>query len=471
MLIIHIASLRPLFLLASLVVVEQSTPGGEAVPAMTLEQARGYALGHSPTLQTAKSRLSERQAISEVPRSGWLPKLGAAAELFVSSVNDTTATVAPSPTVEIPRIGGRPASPSGETWTSPGVWRAYPSTLVAIGVTQQIYDFGLLAARTAAADAEVAAERFRLNGSTLDVLLSVDVAYFSARAALAVLDAAVAAERRSQAERDQAEANVRAGLQPPIFLDRAEADLARFQVAVVRARGALAVARTLFASTVGFDGALLDATGQFQPPATLPDLSTSLQMAFARDPHLLELGQELHAREKESQSVWAELRPNVFATATLSTRAGGAPVSAHSGVAPSGGGWVPETPNWDVGVLLSFPILDPVIAARARDSAERERVVQSEILEAKSAVAAAVSQAHELADEARRALPAVQKAFDAAKRNEAQAVARFGAGLGTSVELADAEALLSDAEVQVAIGNFEVGRTEALLERAVGGLP
>ncbi len=462
--------LQPLLLSAALATgVDASPAGSPSVPGMTLQQALSYARVHNPSLQTAKSRLAEQEALSRVPGQGWLPKIGAGAQVFVSSLNNTTAMVAPSSAVLIPRIGGRTADPTA-SWGDGDSWHAYPSTFVGIGISQQVYDFGLLAARTAAADAELAAERFRLTGSTLDVVLSVNVSYYSARAAQAVLGAAVAAVSRAQAERDQAEASVKAGLLPPIYLDRAEAELARFEVGVVRARGGLQVARMLFANTVGYEGPLLDAIGVGTATAVLPDLTRSLELAFAQDPRLAALGQELRARQQETQSIWAELRPNLLATATLSSRAGGAPATAN-GASPSGGGWVPETPNWDVGLLLNFPLFDPVVSARARAATEREQVIQSEILEARSAVAVAVSQAYELADEARRTIPALRRALEAARRNEAQAAARFASGLGTSVELADAEGLLADAEVQSAVGDFEVGRTQAFLDRAVGGLP
>jgi len=54
---------------------------------------------------------------------------------------------------------------------------------------------------------------------------------------------------------------------------------------------------------------------------------------------------------------------------------------------------------------------------------------------------------------------------DAAHANYAQAEARFKAGLGTSLELADAEAVRTDAEIQLAIGRFEALRARAVLGR------
>ena len=68
---------------------------------------------------------------------------------------------------------------------------------------------------------------------------------------------------------------------------------------------------------------------------------------------------------------------------------------------------------------------------------------------------------------ARDALPALQHELEAARANYAQADARFKAGLGTSVELADAEALRTDAEIQLALGTFELAKARAAFGRAI----
>ena len=57
--------------------------------------------------------------------------------------------------------------------------------------------------------------------------------------------------------------------------------------------------------------------------------------------------------------------------------------------------------------------------------------------------------------------------LEAARSNYTQADARFKAGLGTSVELADAEALRTDGEIQLALGVFELARARAAFGRSI----
>ena len=53
------------------------------------------------------------------------------------------------------------------------------------------------------------------------------------------------------------------------------------------------------------------------------------------------------------------------------------------------------------------------------------------------------------------------------RANYAQADARFKAGLGTSVELADAEGLRTEAEIQLVLGEFELARARAAFGRTI----
>ena len=81
-----------------------------------------------------------------------------------------------------------------------------------------------------------------------------------------------------------------------------------------------------------------------------------------------------------------------------------------------------------------------------------------------------MQQAYVAVDVAQAALVGLERAVDAARANYAQAEARFKAGLGTSLELADAEAVRTDAEIQLAVGQLRrAARPRASLARLIGG--
>src|SRR5262249_22958646 len=84
--------------------------------------------------------------------------------------------------------------------------------------------------------------------------------------------------------------------------------------------------------------------------------------------------------------------------------------------------------------------------------------------------AAVVQQSYVTVEIAQAAVVGLQRAVEAATANYAQAEARFKAGLGTSLELADAEAVRTDAEIQLAVGRYDVLRARAFLARMLGEL-
>jgi outer membrane protein len=61
----------------------------------------------------------------------------------------------------------------------------------------------------------------------------------------------------------------------------------------------------------------------------------------------------------------------------------------------------------------------------------------------------------------------LQRGLDAAVANYNQASARFAAGMGNAIEMADAEDLRTTAEVDLARGTFEVARARAVLGRFI----
>jgi outer membrane protein TolC len=435
-----------------------STNALEPKRAFLLPEALAYAHAHQPSIHAALARVTARMKEAEIASGQWLPTVAATGQLFAMTSNNTTSTYVQPAFMDIPRIGGTSATTAGSL--SP-----YASTLVGAGLTQQAFDFGRIGAERAAADALVQVEKHRADAERLDIDFGVEEAFFSVFAAKAVLKAAEEAYERSRVHRDLAKRGVDAGLRSPIELTRADADLERFDVGRVRARGGLAIAQSVLSAAIGAPDAAVDVAGDPVGLADMPALPEALAMAQARDPRLAETIAELKAAEETTRAVGAELRPDVSLTATLTGRAGAAPPS--SGLEPTGAGWLPIVPNWDVGVVLSWPLFDGVIAARRNAAQSAEQVRRDEIDVRREQQVAEVRQTYVSVRVARAALFALARSVVAARANYDQADARFGAGIGNAVELADAENVRTDAEIQLAIGQFDLERSRAAFGRAI----
>lgn len=425
---------------------------------LTMAEALAYAREHQPTIRAALARVSARISQAEIPSSQWLPTAGVTAQLFAMTANNTTGTYVQPSFMDVPRIGATPGTTGGSL--SP-----HASTLVGAGVQQEVFDFGRIAAERATADALVRVERHHADAERLDVDFGVEEAFFSVFAAKAIVKASDDAYDRARVHRDLAQAGVKSGLRSPIELTRAEADLARFDIGRVRARGGLAVAQSVLAAAIGAPDPAVDASGETPRPADMPALPRALELAQTRDPRLAAAIAQLRTAEAHTRAVGAELRPDLSLTATLSGRAGGA--SPSNGAVPAGSGWIPDVANWDVGILLSWPLFDGTVAARRDAARTAEEVQRDEIDIDREQQVARVRQNYVEVQVARSTLTALDNAIVAARANYDQADARFRAGLGTAVELADAEAVRTDAEIQLALGQFELARARAAFGRAI----
>ena len=434
------------------------SPVAPSVRAMSLGEALAYARVHQPAVLVGIARVAAAKEAANVPRAQWQPLVEVNAQLLGATANNTTASYVTPSYMDIPRIGGTRA-------TSSGTWQPYASTFVGAGIVQEGFDFGRIAAQTAAADALVDVQRQGSANALLDVTYGVEEAYFATYAAKAILKASEDAYARAKVHRDLAKSGVDAGMRSPIELTRAEADLARFDAGRIKARGGVETAQAVYAAAVGVTDAALDVTGTTNGPLDLPALNDAIAQASGRDPRIRAAIAQLRMQENQTRAVRAQARPDLSLTGTISGRAGGAAPS--SGIAANQDGWLPNVPNWDVGVVFSWPLFDPIVNARAEASHVAEQVHREELNQVRFDEVAAIRQAYIAASVAREALPALQQSLDAARANYAQADARFRAGLGTAVELADAEAVLADAESNLALGVFEVARTRAVFGRRI----
>jgi outer membrane protein TolC len=428
---------------------------------MSLSAALEYALTHQPAVKAALARVSARQADVGIPRGEWLPSVGLTAQALVGTVNNTTASYLGAPLVPTPRVGGTTV-----TTGSGASWSPEPSTFAGLGVTQEVFDFGRITAEVTAADSLVGVERLTAEAQSLDVRLGVEEAYFAVYSAKAVLVASEEGFQRARVHFDLARVGVSSGLRSPIEQTRAAAELARLDIIQIRARGSVRIAQTLFAAAVGAPEPALDISDEPPVPADMPSFDVAVQRALQREPQLQAALARIQAQEDETRAAFAQLRPDLSLAGTLNTRAGGAEPSG-GGPSPAGKGWIPSVPNWQVGIVLSWPLFEGTLWGRGKASQQREGVRREEAALVQQELVARVDSSYVSVSVAREALPRLQASVDAARANYAQADARFRAGLGTSVELADAESIRTDAEIGLALGEFELARSRAAFGRAI----
>jgi outer membrane protein TolC len=427
------------------------------VRALSLTEAITIAHRVHPSLAAARARIEAARAAADVPRAGWRPTVGATAQLFLGTMNNSAGSWLGSPVVDLPRIGATPIR--DEPQLSPTA-----ATLVATGVRQTLWDFGLFAARGVAADALVDLARAREIQERLDLELAVTEAFLAVRVSRAIAVAAARAAELAGAHRDRVQALVERQLRPPVELARADADVARFEVGRLRAEQAIILARSVYAAAIGVEEVEIEASGELPASPPLPTLDRAIAIALGKEPEIKSAAAALEAQRAETDAI--RNAPLLFATGSISGRAGGAEPTA--GITPAGDGFLPLVPNWNVGVVLTLPILDPTVSAR-RDAARAiEDVRRDELANVRLRQRVSTQRAWLDAQLAAATLAPLERAAAAAKTAREQASALYGSGLSTSLEVADAEARELDAQIELEIARFESARARARLSRLMG---
>jgi outer membrane protein TolC len=301
--------------------------------------------------------------------------------------------------------------------------------------------------------------------TVLDVDFNVEEAYFAVYAARGVLRASNDAYDRARSHRDLAKAGVDSGLRSPIELARQEAALARYDIGRIRAEGGLTMAEAVLAAAIGSPEERVDVAGDPPKPLSMPSLADAMRRAATHDPRIRQALAQIKAREEATRAIGARLRPDLYLAGTVSGRAGGAPTA--TGVTPTGDGALPYVPNWDAALVLDWPIFDGTIAARRDAAKATEQVAREELDVVRDQQIATIERTYTQFGVASQALAGLTQAVVSARANYDQADARFRAGLGTAVELADAEDLRASSEINLALGQFDVARARAAFGRAI----
>jgi outer membrane protein TolC len=419
----------------------------------TLEEAVAEALATHPRLAEARAHRDSAEAQVRESRTEVLPEVGLSAE-----ANRSTGNTPPGAFFLAPGFVPISGAPRGKTLDS-GTWQTGAAVYAA-------WDLFSLARQAAAVDAALAG---RAQASATIEAQRLEVAYQAADAFLLALEAE-AAVHAVAANVQRAEVLVAAtrplvvqNLRPGVEQARAEADLANAQTQLARTEQARDVRRAELAESLGHAGARVEAI-----PGTLLGPVDRLRPSPTRDvaghPQVVEATAAARHVAEARGVVEAQYLPRLNLVAALWARGSGFLDSPGSGL-------IPDIPNWAAGAVVTWPILDiPAIRARARvvdadyaaSIARRDEVVL--------AVSGQLARASAVVEGAQRVAQQTPPALASARAAEQQALARYQSGLAPVVDVADAERVLAQAEIDDAVARLEVRRALLLFARASGDL-
>jgi outer membrane protein TolC len=419
----------------------------------SLEEALQYALDHYPTVRAALEQSNASTAHVDVARSSYLPRFDAFWQMNRATANNTFGLLLPQ--AVIPSISGPVlSSPSSDS-----VWGSALGGLL----TWEPFDFGLRG--SSVREAEAGARRAQADETVtrLTVQNAVAVAFLGVVSAQQALTAAEADVQRREVLARAARVLTDNQLRPGAEASRAEAELAAARTRAIQARQAVVVARATLSQMLGIPGGVVEVNAsrllETIPPGEAPPAS-------AAEHPLLQSGQAAVDLARARETVLAKTDyPRVYLQSSVFGRGSGG--NADGTFDGGGDGLGLERANWAAGVQVVFPNVFDFSSRHARQAAASAltRAEGARYDESLLTVTAQQRTADAMVDAARAIAQNTPIQLAAAQQSEAQARARYDAGLAGIVEVAEAQNLLAGAEYQNGVARVDVWRS--LLARAI----
>ena len=402
---------------------------------LTLDDAIAIALEAQPTIQAtlydyAAARARVREAFAPL-----LPQLSGSA-----AATRSHSSVLPSSTTS----GGR---------TVVAVSRQPADTFLAqVQLSQLLFDFGKTMAATQVARklAEVSAEGVELQRQL--IALTVKEAYTSILLAQRLIRVQEQAVERAELNLSSAKGFYDVGTQPLSTVVRAEVDVANAKVDLINARNALRTARVALNTALAIDASTeteIQDNLEYQP--TTLDRAALRAEALRQSPEYRQARLQSAAAAAGVQQASRNFLPNITGTGAY------------------GGSQLELNPNWSLILAFSWNIFDGgnLIAAydeaRANLGAASARVKVAELTLIQN-----LEQAEIAVEAAQQRIEAARVLIASSQENFRLAQGRFDVGVGTILEITDAQLALTQAQNTEAQALADYRIALAQLDRAAG---
>jgi|GEM_PF-749577 len=415
---------------------------------LALEEALELAYRNNPDLRVALLELEQRQAALREAQAAYYPTVS-----LNGQVRGQNTTSSDGSGLVPNEAGGF----TFDTSTSEELGVSYSTDL---GVTYNVYSSGRRSATVAAAEERVELALLEVERRREELRLATANEYYD-------LQAAIESIRISQAFLEEAERNLQdtslreeVGVGTRFDVLRAEVQVANARQDVVNAQRARQVAQRALAARLNVPPALTITTVPVDIAGTWPlSLEESIVQAFQ---NRAELEQQLTQREVNEALQRAELaalgpQVDLFANYSLSD------------ILTQDDSF---NDNYSFGARVSWTLFEGGAAqARARQRELDVEIAERNFEEARNTIRLGVESAYfnlqsnqTNIDTARLAVTQAQEALDLA-------ILRFDAGVGTQLDILNAQSELTDAEVNLVQAIIGYNRSLAELKRATSNIP
>ena len=411
----------------------QSRPA--APTSLSVQEAQALALKDNPQISVARlTALASQQVTREVRSVLW-----------------------PLARIDLTGVDARPGSRiSAGALNNPNLYQRAAAGAV---VSQLLTDFGRTTNLVASASLAAKAENQNALATKEQILLAVDQAFYNALQTQAVLTVAQQTVQDRQTVSDQVGALYRSKLKSELDFSFANVNLAQAKLLLLDAQNNLNAAHASLSAVLGFQNLqnfqlVEDTTPVVPPPDNVDDLITT---AFTMRPEILALEFQSQSAQRFQKAERDLLFPNISALGAV----GDTPVRN------------PVITNWygAVGVNIDIPVFNGFLfTARSREASLRAQASEEGLRDLRDRIARDVRTSWLNAKTAYDRLAVTQQLLDQANLALSLAQSRYKLGLGSIVELSQAQLQQTQANIANVEAGYEYRLSLAVLQYQTRGI-
>jgi len=418
----------------------QASPGASKV--LTLKQAEELAIKSNPQISVARlTALASQQVTREVRSNLWPTATGNITGVDAQSGTRLTAGFLNNPIL-------------------------YERAAAGMTVTQLITDFGRTTNLVSSANFAAKAENQNAQATKEQILLAVNKGFYNTLQAQAILQVAQQTVKERETVADQIGALFKSKLKSELDFSFANVNLAQAQLLLLDAQNNLNAAQAALSMVLGFSTAqnfqLAEETSPIAPPpGNVDDL---ISQAFSLRPEILSLQFQYQSARKFQTAERDLLFPSIRAMGAV----GDTPVG-NVAVAPS-----PSALNntyGAVGANMEIPLFNGFLyTARAHEAKLRTQATQERLRDLQDLISRDVRTSWLNAQTAYQRLAVTQQLLEQANLALTLAQSRYNLGLGSIVELSQAQLQQTQAEITNAQAGYDYRLSLAVLTYETTGI-
>ncbi len=401
---------------------------------LTLKEAHELALKNHPQIQAAQYTAQAAGEVVKETRSAYQPTVfGSFTGVGADSGSRIAAGALNNPVI-YNRVG------------------------VGLTVGQMVTDFGRTSNLVGSARLRAQSRDQNIETARADVLLRVDQAYFAALRSQALVRVAEQTVGARQLVVDQITALVNSKLKSQLDLSFANVNLSDSKLLFLRAQNELKASSAQLAAALGMQGGQSFALAEEPMQSTVAsDLSALIQEGISKRPELAGLRLDQLAAERDVKAERALNFPTISAIAT-------------AGVVPAGDFMVPNRYG-AVGVNVNIPVFNGGLFAARRAEAElNAKATENTLKDSQLRIERDIRIAYLNAQTAFERIAVTDQLLAQARMGLDLAEGRYQLGLGSAVELSQAQLNLTSAQIASTTARYDYQSERSQLAYQIGVL-